>query len=921
MENNHSFLQKLANELFEKFNSNISDITIVLPNKRAKVFLIEALKNKAEKTIFAPNIISIEDFVQDVAQIQTIDNVELLFEFYKIYTDLTKTSNIQSFEIFANWGKILLQDFNEIDRYLLEPKRVFSYLTDVEVLKRWNLEPEERTKMIDSTIDFWNKLPVYYQNLQTHLLSKSIGYQGLIYKQAVKNMESYADKLEEDSIVFAGFNALNQAEERIFQYFLQNKKALVYWDIDRVFLNDNFHDAGLFVRKFKNKWPFYKDNNFEWIVNSFSESKNIEVIGTPKTVGQAKIAAKIVENILDQQNNLNKVAVILGDENLLMPVLYALPNQVPALNITMGYSNKNNPVQILIQKIFKLHINALNRESDQYLFYYKDLIDILAHPLVEKILNTSQVIQTIKKNNITFISSTKLNSLFTEKSDFFAFLFSKWDQNIDDILNRLLAILTHIKNALHNDVHEDLITKTFVLSVFKGINKLKNYYLEYRLINSVDMLFTIYKQTIDLEDVSFEGEPLSGLQVMGVLESRVLDFDTVIITSMNEGVFPAGKGANSFIPSDIKVELGLPTFKEKDAIYSYHFYHALLRAKNIYLLYNSDPADGLDKGEISRFITQLEIEKQPNHLLSKKIYNAYLPEKAKQEMEISKSDKLLIRLQDIAQNKGFSPSSLTTYLRNPIDFYKKRVLGIGDLEDVEENVAVNTLGTIIHGALEDLYEPVLGKFLSESDLLLMMKNYPEVLLKRFKDEYKDGEISRGKNLIAFEVAKRNILNFLDLELKAVKAGDAIKVLHLEHNLSVEIVSALLPYPVKISGNVDRIELRNGKYRIIDYKTGKVEAGDVKITKWEDLLSIKKDKVIQLLCYALMFKNTFTAAEFELEVGIISFKNLKAGFMPFVDNSTKESVISDSVLANFETEIIALIHEILDAEHTFVTKNT
>ena len=231
MENNHSFLQKLANELFEKFNSNISDITIVLPNKRAKVFLIEALKNKAEKTIFAPNIISIEDFVQDVAQIQTIDNVELLFEFYKIYTDLTKTSNIQSFEIFANWGKILLQDFNEIDRYLLEPKRVFSYLTDVEVLKRWNLEPEERTKMIDSTIDFWNKLPVYYQNLQTHLLSKSIGYQGLIYKQAVKNMESYADKLEEDSIVFAGFNALNQAEERIFQYFLQNKKALVYWDI------------------------------------------------------------------------------------------------------------------------------------------------------------------------------------------------------------------------------------------------------------------------------------------------------------------------------------------------------------------------------------------------------------------------------------------------------------------------------------------------------------------------------------------------------------------------------------------------------------------------------------------------------------------------------------------------------------------
>lgn len=917
MENiNETFLDKLAQELFTVFGNDVAEKTIILPNKRAKVFLIEALKKYASRTLFAPSIISIEELVQDLSDIQSIDNIQLLFEFYKVYVDLTKSQNIQSFDQFANWGKILLQDFNEIDRYLLDTNHVFSYLKDIEVLKRWDLDASQTTEMINSNLDFWNKLPIYYNALYQHLLNKSIGYQGLVYREAVKNIESFSNKIKTNELIFAGFNALNHAEEIIFQELLKKGKAFVYWDIDEVFISDPYHDAGLFVRRFKRDWPVYKDHDFEWIINEFNTTKNIQIIGTPKTIGQAKIAGKIIEDISIKKQNLNKVAIILGDENLLIPTLYALPEAVPALNITMGYSNVNNPVQILIHKIFKLHSNALNRDALEYIFYYKDVLEVLTNPFVENILDTKHVVDSIKKNNITFISSVKLNDLFKNNDEFFLYLFGKWSDNIEDILDRFLSILTSIKLSLNNDKKDDLISKTFVLSIYKTFIQLKNYYKEYNLINSVSMLYSIYKQIIDLEDVSFEGEPLSGLQIMGVLESRVLDFEDVVVTSLNEGTFPAGKSSNSFIPNDIKKELGLPTFKEKDAIYSYHFYHILLRAKNIYLLYNSDPSEGLDKGEMSRFITQLEIDKQENHVITHSIYNAYLPEKAHLDIEINKSDLLLNRLKEIAQGKGFSPSSLGAYLRNPIDFYKKRVLGINDLEDVEENVAVNTLGTIIHGVLEDLYSPYLEKFLSEKDIEQMLILYPEIVLKRFKEEYKDGEINRGKNLIAFEVAKRNVYNFLKLELDSLKAGDAVKVLYLEHTLNVEINHPLLPYPVKIAGNVDRIEIRNNVYRIIDYKTGKVDSSQVKLTNWEHLIaSDRKEKVIQLLCYALMFTNT--NGFLPLEVGIISFKNLKSGFMPFGLKSNKDDfLITEDIIDNFKIEMVHLISKILDQNLSF-----
>jgi len=914
---NPTFLDKIAQVIIEDYSNNLNNTIVVLPNKRSKIFLIEALKSQVQNNILSPEIISIEDFIQNVSGIRTIDPIELVFEFYEVYLSITDIKNQQSFELFANWAKMLLQDFNEIDRYLLDPNHVLSYLKDIEDIKKWGIEVENKTKLLENYIDFWKLLPHFYQTLYAHLLKNGIGYQGLIYREAVNNLNSFSKDVTDKKYVFAGFNALNAAEEKIVQHLIALDQAKIYWDIDQTFLNDPYHDAGLFVRRFKESWIQYKSNSFDWIVNDFSEPKTIQVIGTPKTIGQAKITGSIIEKIIQDNSTttLDKVAVVLGDENMLVPLLYSLPATVGALNITMGYSSKNNPAQILISKLFKMHTNSLSRNAKNYVFYYKDVLDILTHPLVEPYSKTSTLVNTINQYNYTFITHQKLMDLNPNPSDLFILLFGKWEEGPLKVLASLSQLLQTIKANLSNNSDDEKITKAFVFSIFKVINKLINYYSKDKLIDKIDTLHAIYKQVIDLAEVSFEGEPLNGLQIMGVLESRVLDFETVIITSMNEGKLPAGKSQNSFIPYDVKKELGLPTFKEKDAIYTYHFYHLLQRAKNIYLLYNTE-SEGLDAGEKSRFITQLEVEKQDNHILTHEIYNAILPKKAHQPMIIPKSESVMERLKEIAE-KGFSPSALTSYIRNTIQFYFQKILRIKEVEEVEENIALNTLGTIIHETLKALYEPFIGKFISETDVLNCFKQIDSEVLKQFRVVYKEGEIKKGRNLLAFEVAKRNVYNFLKIELESVKNGDTIKILALEEKYLETLYHPDLPYPINIGGSVDRIEERNGIIRIIDYKTGKVDKGDIILTTWNGLTEdISNDKIIQVLAYAFMFEKF--ALDQPMEAGIISFKNLKSGFMPFTFKQGKEinTTINKETLKDYLEQIVILLREILDENIPF-----
>ena len=524
-------------------------------------------------------------------------------------------------------------------------------------------------------------------------------------------------------------------------------------------------------------------------------------------------------------------------------------------------------------------------------------------------------IEKINKNNLTFFSDSNLENLQENPNELFSIITEKWENNALEITNQLLKILLLIKSNLNEK--EDKLSLTFLYAIYKAINQLKNYAIKYDSISSPEQLFSIYKQIIEFAEVSFEGEPLSGLQIMGVLESRVLDFETVIITSLNEGKFPAGKTNNSFIPFDVKLELGLPTFKEKDAIYSYHFYHLLLRAKNIYLLHNSD-SEGIDAGEKSRFITQIELDKRKNHNLKKENYYSLIPEKAYEKLTVEKSELLNEKLKNIATDKGFSPSALSNYLRNPMQFYFQRVLGINEVDEVEENVALNTLGTIIHNSLEELYKPFVDKFLTVENFDWMISQANQENTNQFNEVYSNNTEKLGKNLLAFEVAKRNIFHFLQMEKKAIEEGTALKILGLEQRLSYEIKDNRLPYPVKISGIVDRIEIRNNVIRIIDYKTGKVEKSNVSIQSFEGLTKdLKYEKVIQLLGYALMYQDHIENRD--LQVAIYSFKNRKDGYLLFnlKEDKTIIDIVDKQIIEQFKEELIQLILDILNPEQAFI----
>ena len=919
--NTDTFLNKIAKELIKDFGNDLYKATIVLPNNRAKVFLLNAIKSNVSNSTFSPKIISIEHFIEEVAQLRKLDSINLLFEFYKVYKDVTNKDEQKPLSEISGWVKTLINDFNDIDKYLVNANSIFNYLKEIEALKRWNLSESEKTEIVEKQLDFWNKLPQYYLGFQNHLISQSKGYQGLIYRKAKENIISFAQHTS-SFYYFVGFNALSKSEEFIFQELLNQNKAKVFWDIDQYFLENKHHDGGHFLRGIKSRWKYYQKQPFSFIHKEYQSKKDIHIISTAKTVGQAKIVGNIINEILQNNNHLNSTAIILPDENLLLPILYSLPKNVNEANITMGFSAKSNPVQQFISKLFKLHINAINRNKKKYTFYYKDVLDILQNPLVKNYINLEGITNIINLNNITFFSD---ETLFKLKDDvcinqdevFFELLFNPWqEKSVIEIVDTLIEILVILNDFYAKDAQNYKLNIVFIYAVYKNINLLKTYIIAQEEINSIEILFNLFNELADLAEISFEGEPLKGLQIMGVLESRALDFENVIITSLNEGKFPLGKTPNSIIPYDVKFEEKLPTFKEKDAIFSYHFYHLLFRAKNVWLLYNND-AEGLDPGEMSRFLLQLQIEKQPSHNITHTFYNALTPDAKLGITKINKTNTIMLRLQEIC--KALSPSAIINYLRNPIEFYYQRVLRINEVDEVEENIAVNTLGTIVHNTLENLYKPYLGKPLKEEYINSMMQLSLDEVKKQFKNVYKQGNIKIGKNLLAFEVAKRNIINFLNKEKDAILNGEVIEILYLEEKFSYTLEDTRLPFKVTISGKIDRIEKRNGIYRIIDYKTGKVESNQLQIDNFDNLfLSYEKEKIIQLMCYILMISQNLPIEKNKLQTGMISFKNLSLGFIPFIYdyNNDKQSFINDSMLKEFKEKLVLFLIDFLAIDKPF-----
>jgi len=483
----------------------------------------------------------------------------------------------------------------------------------------------------------------------------------------------------------------------------------------------------------------------------------------------------------------------------------------------------------------------------------------------------------------------------------------------------ILALKEKVDDPLTNQLDLEYLYR--FNEVFNVLDVLQE---KYKLITSIDEFYQIYKEVLSSETLDFRGEPVQGLQIMGMLESRVLDFKRVILTSVNEGILPSGKSNNSFIPFDLKIAFKLPTYYVKDAVYAYHFFRLLQRATDVSLIYNTEP-DGLNAGEKSRFLLQLEALISDQHNISYEVCSPDIPATFQELQVIQKDEKVIARLKEIAQ-KGFSPSALTQYIRNPIDFYQQKVLRIYEEDEVEETVAANTFGTIVHNTLENFYKPLENQILTKELVLQMQKQITTEVGKQFQLEFKKGDITKGKNLIIYNIAKRYVSNFLKQELQLIAESNEVIIRHIESDLRTEIKVPGLDFPIYIAGKVDRIDEVDGTIRIIDYKTGKVDQSKVELVNWEDITTdyTKYSKPFKILMYAYMIQSQKQFAK-PLEAGIISFKNLSAGFLKFAKKdktgrgATKDVLITQETFDNYLSELYQLVLEICNVNIPFTEK--
>ena len=899
-----SFIDRIVDEVQSKYET-LDQMVFITPSRRSGTFLKHSLAKSANRTFFAPEILSIEKFVEQLSGISYTSNTELLFTLYYAYLDVVEKDH-EEFVDFSKWGRTLLMDFDEIDRYLIPQDKILNYLSAITEVNHWYLR-KDKTALMQDYIAFWHSLEPMYQSFTQKLLDRRKGHQGLVYRKAFENLDQYLQDHGNTTHIFLGFNALNEAESRIVQTLLSATPSKIYWDIDRYFIDSAYHDAGYFVRQHIKNWPYYKNKTFPLNPENYLTDKTIQITGIPKNVSQAKQVAELLVQLSDEQRSgLDKTAVILGDESLLNPLLNSLPSSIQEVNITMGYPLRNSPLAGLFNQLFDLYLQPANRG-----FSYKKVLSFLSLPQIQIVLtneelrNLKDLNTLVQKRNLLYIAKTTIRETLGEIGDV---IFNRKNEQVSHFISNAQRLIELMKTA--SSEQDQLLEAEHLFGFYSIFNQLSEMISAFPYVSDIRSLHGLFLELLADHSIDFQGEPLRGLQIMGMLESRVLDFETVIITSVNEGVLPSGKQINSFIPYDVKKEFGLPTYKEKDAVYTYHFYRLLQRAKNIYLLYNTEP-DVLVGGEPSRFIHQLVTDNNISEYVSHQVATMHMEAQDVATIELTKDLSLVEAIKNYAI-KGFSPSSLTQYIRDPLIFYKQFILEIDESEEVEESIAAKTFGTIIHNSLEELMGPFVGNYL-EADLIRSLKNkVPQVVKTHFTAFYDPSSIEQGKNSIAYQVLVRSVENYLEYETNSCESS-RIKLLGLEKKLEILLEVPGLEFPVKLKGKIDRIDECDGKIRIIDYKTGRVQPGHMNVVEWEDIVREPNlSKAFQIMCYALMSWPDLQKEEFE--GGVISFKNLKEGFLAFATKEKKRSrtrntTIDSGVIDLFREQLYKLIIEI------------
>ena len=941
------FLEKTADYLCKNYGDKISDLCIVMPNRRAGLFLQKYLGNSIGKTIWSPAIFSIEDFLINLSGLRICDPTQVLFELYEIHKVL-EGKNAQPFDEFTSWAQQLLGDFNEIDSYLVDTKDLFSFLNEAKALSVWNLDNKPLTDFEKQYLRFFNSLYTYHKQLGVRLLSSNLAYPGLLFRKTAEQIGSLREKITWEKIIFAGFNAITKAEEVIIDSLVSHGKTEMLWDADVYYMEDEKQEAGFFLRMWKRKW---KNQPFNWIEKDFAASSaKIRVIGVPYNVGQAKLCGELLSQELLKDHRAEDTAVVMMDEQVLLPVLNSLPPVVKELNITMGLPLRQTPVYDLFDTIFRMHENTSRFErsgsAGKEKFYYRDILKVLQHPYAARMSGTllkgnafilEDLVADIRAGSRVFLGKEELiqsgTGIFSGSLGFLEPVFDSWQDPVKTI-ESLRKIIAHLRDGFLSGEEEKESRSTqieveFLYAFSRIIFRLSTLIEKYDAIKNLKVFHSLFNQLAGFTSLPFYGEPLRGLQMMGMLETRTLDFDNLILLSVNEDLIPSGKTTQSFIPFDIRRHFRLPTYQHKNAIYAYHFYRLIQRAKQVYLLYNTE-SDELGGGEKSRFVKQILHELRtynPNISIEEEILvTSPLKTASFPVLQVPKTGDVLEKLMKKAET-GFSPTSLNNYIQCSLKFYLQDLLGLREDKEVEETIDSQVLGLAIHETLEKLYRPYQDLVLTEEDIDKMFPLYQATLDHAFKKKFKGSDVAYGKNLLLVRVASILVKKFLEKEKELVvnlrKEGTAPIVSYLEKPLAgrIEIGFGDKILDVKLKGFVDRIDKIGEEWRIIDYKSGSVSPSALKFEDWNEL---KEDsdlaKILQLYTYAYLFRHGRSEKVINIRAGIISLKKLNEGFMqvPSLSSSEKnESLIGEEDLAAFEKILKEILAEVYDLSIPFI----
>ena len=900
----NSFLQRTAEDILSTYPS-LKDLVIVLPNRRAGLFFTKHLGNLIDKPQWLPEVKTVEDIFYSYAGGRPADNLTLIFELYKVYKGIHPEP--ESFDKFYFWGEMILKDFNDVDQFMVDAEKLYhhlseikeietdlSYLTEsqIELIKEfWKSFEKQDKGHQDKFLKFWQLLFPLYSSYKSVLKSKGMAYSGMLYRKVTENLNDMPKP--DKKYIFVGFNAFTKTEELLLKHFIQNFDASVYWDVDEYYLNDKIQEAGLFFR------DYYKDPVFgptfpQTIPANIGKTKaKIKTYAIPLKVNQANLVGKLLADI-GAEEKMEETVVILPDEQLLFPVLHTLPSSIDKVNVTMGYPVKNAPVYAFLEAVLDMQ-KYIKIEEGKTLFYHKPVNDLLSSVFLKN-LNAGYVKdlqQRIQESNMVYIPQESL----WKGGDLFHLIFQKLSPD------GLFSYLGELIRSLADQQKEEPLQRSYLYQTYKQLNRLQAILDNQDEVKvSLDFFLSIFRKIFREIKLPFEGEPLEGLQMMGVLETRNLDFRRVIICNMNEESFPPASKLNSMIPFNLRRAFNLPVQEQNDAIYAYTFYRLLHSAEEVHMIYTT-AADQGKAGERSRYIHQI-MEEMNLGEEDRKEEVIYVPVdlKAAPAISIPKTPEILQQLEryvvheDIARATAFSPSALNVWLDCRLKFYMKYIAGIAEKEEVNEEVDPAVFGNLAHLGLEKLYQGFMDRkkrsFIAKDDFKeLTQYVFPSIELA-IREQYhldKDADVKlNGQLAIARDVLQKYILGVLKIDEETAP----FEILSLEarrkYKTSMPIDTVMGYREVALGGIIDRVDKVGETIRLIDYKSGMDTKNFKNIPSLFDRDDTSRNKAaMQTLMYGYLYQATFPENKSKLKPAIFNLREIfKEDFNPYLKYKTE-----------------------------------